>query len=104
MLSILLLLPSNILAAPPISSAAEIDYPPFSIVGDNGCGMDKSVQDNIFEPFFTTSSEGTGLGLYITKEVLESNRAKIRYIPPQAGGTCFRIYFQRAHNKTIITA
>jgi two-component system, NtrC family, sensor histidine kinase PilS len=75
---------------------------PYIDITDNGTGINKEAQAHIFEPFFTTSSEGTGLGLYITKEVLESNRAKIRYISPQTGGTCFRIYFQRAHNKTII--
>ncbi|MBE9564133.1 MAG: HAMP domain-containing histidine kinase [Proteobacteria bacterium] len=63
---------------------------------DNGQGIDEDTQTHIFDPFFTTSSEGTGLGLYITKEVIESNRAKIRHIPPAAGGTCFRIYFQQA--------
>jgi two-component system sensor histidine kinase PilS (NtrC family) len=68
---------------------------PFIDIIDNGYGIDKETQIHIFEPFFTTSSEGTGLGLYITKEVIESNRAKIRYISPQTGGTCFRIYFQQ---------
>jgi len=63
---------------------------------DNGPGIDEETQTHIFDPFFTTSPEGTGLGLYITKEVIESNRAKIRYIPPATGGTCFRIYFQQA--------
>jgi two-component system sensor histidine kinase PilS (NtrC family) len=62
---------------------------------DNGPGIDKETQASIFDPFFTTSSEGTGLGLYITKEVIESNRAKIRHISPPTGGTCFRIYFQQ---------
>ncbi len=65
---------------------------------DNGQGIDEETQTHIFDPFFTTSSEGTGLGLYITKEVIESNRAKIRHIPPASGGTCFRIYFQQALN------
>ena len=68
---------------------------PYIDIIDNGQGIDKDAQANIFDPFFTTSSEGTGLGLYITKEVIESNRAKIRYISPSAGGTCFRIYFQQ---------
>ena len=68
---------------------------PFIDIIDNGQGIDKDAQANIFDPFFTTSSEGTGLGLYITKEVIESNRAKIRYLSPSAGGTCFRIYFQQ---------
>ena len=68
---------------------------PFIDIIDNGQGIDKDAQASIFDPFFTTSSEGTGLGLYITKEVIESNRAKIRYIAPATGGTCFRIYFQQ---------
>jgi two-component system sensor histidine kinase PilS (NtrC family) len=71
---------------------------PYIDIIDNGSGIDKETQAHIFDPFFTTSSEGTGLGLYITKEVIESNRAKIRHISPPAGGTCFRIYFQQAYN------
>ncbi len=68
---------------------------PYVDIIDNGPGIDKETQALIFDPFFTTSSEGTGLGLYITKEVIESNRAKIRHISPATGGTCFRIYFQQ---------
>ncbi len=68
---------------------------PYIDIIDNGPGIDKETQTHIFDPFFTTSDEGTGLGLYITKEVIESNRAKIRHIPPPSGGTCFRIYFQQ---------
>ena len=67
---------------------------PYIDIIDNGPGIDEDTQTHIFDPFFTTSSEGTGLGLYITKEVIESNRAKIRHISPATGGTCFRIYFQ----------
>jgi len=74
---------------------SRMDQPTIDII-DNGPGIDKETAANIFDPFFTTSSEGTGLGLYITKEVIESNRAKIRHISPQTGGTCFRIYFQQA--------
>ena len=68
---------------------------PYIDITDNGTGIDKETQSHIFDPFFTTSSTGTGLGLYITKEVIESNRAKIRYISPPTGGTCFRIVFQQ---------
>jgi len=77
---------------------AEIDIEtrqPYIDIIDNGSGIDEETQLHIFDPFFTTSSEGTGLGLYITKEVIESNRAKIRHISPPTGGTCFRIYFQQ---------
>ncbi len=69
---------------------------PYVDIIDNGSGINKETQALIFDPFFTTSSEGTGLGLYITKEVIESNRAKIRHISPATGGTCFRIYFQQS--------
>lgn len=68
---------------------------PYIDISDNGPGINEKTQIHIFEPFFTTSAEGTGLGLYITKEVIESNRAKIRYKSPDTGGTCFRIYFQQ---------
>ena len=70
---------------------------PYIDITDNGSGIDKETQTHIFDPFFTTSSTGTGLGLYITKEVIESNRAKIRHISPTSGGTCFRIVFQQPH-------
>lgn len=69
---------------------------PYIDISDNGIGINDDALAHIFEPFFTTSSEGTGLGLYITKEVIEGNRAKIRHIAPPSGGTCFRIYFQQA--------
>ncbi|MGB5397483.1 MAG: HAMP domain-containing sensor histidine kinase, partial [Gammaproteobacteria bacterium] len=66
---------------------------PFLDVIDNGPGISPDTEQHIFEPFFTTRSDGTGLGLYITKEVIESNRAKIRFVELPTGGTCFRIQF-----------
>lgn len=74
---------------------SDINQPYIDII-DNGPGINEETQSHIFDPFFTTSSEGTGLGLYITKEVIETNRAKIRHISPPTGGTCFRIHFQQA--------
>lgn len=70
----------------------ELKQPCLNII-DNGPGIDEETRSHIFDPFFTTSNEGTGLGLYITKEVIESNRAKIRYCTPPGGGSCFRICF-----------
>ena len=74
---------------------------PYIDIKNNGEGISPEIQAQIFEPFFTTHSDGTGLGLYITKEVLENNRAKIRYISPPEGGTCFRIHFQQAHQSQL---
>jgi two-component system sensor histidine kinase PilS (NtrC family) len=47
----------------------------------------------LFEPFFTTSAGGTGLGLYIARELCEANDASISYQPPAEGGVCFSIEF-----------
>lgn len=65
----------------------------FLDVIDRGKGIDPEVAEQIFEPFFTTDSKGTGLGLYIARELCELNKAQIRYIAVPQGGSCFRIEF-----------
>lgn len=62
-------------------------------ITDDGPGIDKHQADQIFEPFFTTAAGGTGLGLYITRELCENNRATIDYVESAAGGH-FRIICQ----------
>ena len=47
----------------------------------------------LFEPFFTTSAGGTGLGLYIARELCEANGATLEYRQRAEGGACFRIVF-----------
>lgn len=49
---------------------------------DDGPGMSEAAQAHLFEPFFTTESTGTGLGLYIARELAEANDANLDYIPP----------------------
>ncbi|SMQ29404.1 Sensor protein PilS [Pseudomonas helmanticensis] len=65
-------------------------------VQDNGPGVPVDEQTHLFEPFFTTSSQGTGLGLYLSRELCESNQARLDFKPRQGGG-CFRITF--AHGR-----
>lgn len=64
-------------------------------VRDHGAGIAAEVRPHIFEPFFTTDPQGTGLGLYIARELAEYNRAKLVYAPPPGGGTQFRILFAK---------
>ena len=45
---------------------------------DTGSGIDPKVQMKIFEPFVTTKETGTGLGLYITKKIIESHKGDLR--------------------------
>jgi two-component system sensor histidine kinase PilS (NtrC family) len=47
----------------------------------------------LFEPFFTTSVGGTGLGLYIARELCEANGAALEYVTLASGEVCFRIVF-----------
>lgn len=57
---------------------------------DDGGGVPAHLQAQLFEPFFTTAASGTGLGLYIARELCEANGASLEYISrPQ--GALFRI-------------
>ncbi len=60
---------------------------------DFGPGVDQEQVQNLFEPFYTTESAGTGLGLYLSKELCEANRARLIYRRSPQGGSCFRISF-----------
>ena len=46
---------------------------------DNGVSISAENLEHLFEPFFTTSATGTGLGLYISRELAELNQAKLTY-------------------------
>ncbi|MBK6652913.1 ATP-binding protein [Zoogloea sp.] len=60
-------------------------------VSDDGPGVPEALRSQIFEPFFTTHSKGTGLGLYIARELAEANGAVLELAPSGAGGACFRL-------------
>jgi len=74
---------------------AESQLPILEIL-DDGPGVAPDHQAQLFEPFFTTSHQGTGLGLYLSRELCESNQARLDFKPRQGGG-CFRITF--AHGR-----
>lgn len=66
---------------------------PFLEVLDRGPGIDSTISDRIFEPFFTSRASGTGLGLFIARELAQCNRALLVYEPRTGGGSVFRIVF-----------
>ncbi len=86
---------------------------PFLEIIDNGPGVADAQIQHLFEPFFTTEAKGTGLGLYICRELCQANYANLDYIPrvectpaaeyPQQAfnGACFRITF--AHPNKQLT-
>ncbi|MCC5885425.1 MAG: PAS domain-containing sensor histidine kinase [Gammaproteobacteria bacterium] len=73
---------------------------PWLDVIDNGPGVDPAQLEHLFEPFYTTEETGTGLGLYISKELCEANQAQLSYLPRKEGGSCFRIHFPHPQRQT----
>jgi len=62
-------------------------------VADRGAGVAEADVERIFEPFYTRGSEGTGLGLFLARELAEINGATLLYEPRKGGGSVFRLVF-----------
>jgi two-component system sensor histidine kinase PilS (NtrC family) len=88
-------------AGPIILRVFAIRQSPCIEVIDNGSGISRKHLLHLFEPFFTTSSSGTGLGLYISKELAELNQAKLSYYLTADNRSCFRLCLLNAE-QTII--
>jgi len=64
-------------------------------VSDNGKGIEQNKSDDIFEPFYTSDQKGTGLGLFIVRELCEINHAVVNLVP-KLTGACFKLQINRA--------
>ncbi len=69
-------------------------------ISDDGDGIPENVRNHLFEPFFTTEKSGTGLGLYIARELADANGAKLQYSTSnkpdsKSAGTQFIIYVKK---------
>lgn len=69
-------------------------------VRDFGPGIAPEHRVSVFEPFFTTDKSGTGLGLYLARELCEANQAHLSLVDDNQPGCCFRITF--AHHGRMI--
>ncbi|MFZ2288259.1 MAG: ATP-binding protein [Halopseudomonas yangmingensis] len=81
-----------------LSRQAETELPQLEVI-DQGGGIAAEHLEQIFEPFYTTESSGTGLGLYISRELCESNQAQLQCLPAE-NGCCMRITL--AHPKRLV--
>lgn len=63
----------------------------FSIIDDGG-GINRDIRNKLFTPFWTTKSKGSGLGLVISKEIIEKHFGKIEYNSVEGEGSSFNIY------------
>lgn len=77
--------------------AYRLDDAPVIDIIDRGPGIAEAVVPQLFRPFFTTSEHGTGLGLYIARELCRANGASLDYVPVPGGGCCFRISMPGQH-------
>jgi two-component system, NtrC family, sensor histidine kinase PilS len=66
---------------------------PFLSVADHGPGIAAEHLERIFEPFFSGGRGGTGLGLFLARELAQTNGATLLYEPRIGGGSIFRIVF-----------
>ena len=69
----------------PEDSRARID------IINPGAPIAEELRERLFEPFFSTNAKGTGLGLYLARELCEANRGSLEFIAIPGVGNCFRV-------------
>jgi two-component system sensor kinase FixL len=65
-------------------------------VADSGAGVSEEIAGRLFQPFVTTKSNGMGVGLSISKRIVEAHGGEIWAEPNPGGGTVFRFKLQSA--------
>jgi len=60
-------------------------------VADTGPGIAAELADRLFQPFVTTKESGMGLGLSISREIVQAHDGELSAAPRPSGGTVFRI-------------
>lgn len=72
---------------------------PYLDIADDGVAIEHSRVEELFEPFYSTSRTGTGLGLFVARELCASNNARLRHIAEDCGNR-FRILFESKRRDT----
>jgi two-component system sensor histidine kinase PilS (NtrC family) len=70
---------------------------PYLEIADRGPGVAPEHVERIFEPFFSRGHGGSGLGLFLARELAQTNRATLLYEPRTGGGSIFRVVFADPH-------
>ena len=73
---------------------------PYLLVQDQGAGISPKQRENLFEPFYTTERSGTGLGLYISRELAQANQAQLDLVESDSSGACFKLTFSHPQRIT----
>jgi PAS domain S-box-containing protein len=56
-------------------------------IADRGSGVPSSARNRVFDPFFSTKTRGTGLGLAVSKQIIDEHHGRIRLLNRRGGGT-----------------
>jgi two-component system sensor histidine kinase PilS (NtrC family) len=64
---------------------------------DDGPGIPLEKRSQIFEPFFTTHKQGSGLGLFLARQLCDASQAPLEYVQIPNAGACFRILLRRVN-------
>lgn len=72
---------------------------PYIDIIDYGDGISEDIKDNLFEPFFTTEQEGSGLGLFLARELCEANQAALSLQASSSEGSIFRVSFMHINKQ-----
>ena len=67
------------------------DNHPFITLSDNGCGIPPDMMENLFQPFFTTKPGGSGIGLYLSRQIIRMHGGDIELMSSSPWGTSFSI-------------
>jgi two-component system sensor kinase FixL len=73
-------------------------------VTDTGCGIAPEASTQLFQPFFTTKRQGMGVGLSISRTIVEAHGGKLEAQPNPAGGTTFRLTLRAVSEKDLSDA
>ena len=61
--------------------------------GDNGAAIPAEVSDNIFTPFFTTKPDGSGIGLSVSRRIMQLHGGSLRLTSNVDGKVTFTLFF-----------
>jgi signal transduction histidine kinase len=70
-------------------------------IDDEGAGIDPGLAETLFQPFVTNKQNGTGLGLAVTRQIVETLGGEVGWEPRPAGGTRFSITFPRSDGNQL---
>lgn len=74
---------------------SESDKEVFLTIADNGPGLEPAMMENLFQPFFTTKESGTGLGLYLARQIMDEHGGRILVASSPEGGAMISLRFRK---------